>query len=145
MKKGITITTLTLTVIIMLIIIGTASAVGVSAIHTAAYEEFVSKLNRVSDCVNEYYLSNKELPITNEIVSKEGLKDSLKNEIITNKDGNNELCVIDMRKINAESVNIGKGTVSNMDVFLVASGTNNIYYLRGMSYKGTTYHGVVIE
>lgn len=144
MKKGVTLTVLAATVVIMFILIGVSSAIGISSIKTAAYEEFMSKVKRVSDYVNEYYLENEELPIGTEIVSKEGLEDSLKAEINRNNDNNNNLYVVDMSRINTESVNIGKGTVSDLDVFLVAENTHNVYYLKGISYKGKTYHGVEI-
>ena len=142
MKRGITITVLTATVVIMFILIGAATTVGISSIKTAAYEEFISKITRVSDSVNEYYLENNELPITSEIVSKEGLEESLREKIEINGDTSNNLFVIDMRKINVENVNLGKGTINNLDVFLVAENTHNVYYLKGVEYKGVVCYGL---
>ena len=140
MKKGITISVLAVTIIIMLIIVGTVSTIGISSINTAAYEEFKSKKIRVADYVNEYYIREQELPIKNEIVSKEGLSSSLASEVNNNGDTNNILYVVDLSKLNIESVNIGRGTVDNMDVFLVSENTHNIYYLKGVSYKGENYY-----
>jgi len=142
MKKGITVSILAITVILMFIIVTTATVIGTNAIRTAAYEEFLGKIERVSNSVNKYVVDNKMLPTTLEVVAKEGLPTELRAEITKNNDDSNNLFVIDMTKIRVESVNIGKGTVSDMDVFIVAENTNNVYYLKGVEYKGNSYHGV---
>ena len=142
MKKGITISILAITIVIMFIIVGTTSAIGINSIKTAEYEEYTSKLLRVSDYVNEYYLKNGTLPIKHEIISKEGLPESLRSVIISNNDTNNNLYVVDMEKINVESVNLGRGSIQNLDVFVVAENTHNLYYLKGIRYKGNTYYSL---
>lgn len=142
MKKGITISILTITVTIMLVLVSTASVIGTKAIQTASYEEFLSKITRVSNSVNKYVVDNKSLPTTQEIVAKEGLPAGLRAEIANNNDQTNNLFVVDMSKLRVESVNIGKGTIADMDVFVVAENTNNVYYLKGVEYKGYTYYGV---
>lgn len=142
MKKGITVSILAITIILMFVIITTATVVGTRAIQTATYEEFLSKIQRVSNDVNEYIIKNKQIPTTNEIVSKEGLPSGLIAEINNNNDATNNLFVIDMTKLRTESVNLGVGTVQDMDVFIVAENTNNVYYLKGIKYKGVEYYGV---
>lgn len=144
MKKGITISILAVTVILMITLVTTSTVVGTKAIQTAAYEEFLSKIERVSNDVNKYVIDNGNLPTTSEIISKEGLPNGLSEEIINKNDELNNLYVIDMTKLRTESVNIGKGTVEDMDVFIVAENTNNVYYLKGVEYRGTTYYGVQI-
>lgn len=142
MKKGITVSILVITVALMAILITTATVIGTKSIQTASYEEFLSKIQRVSNSVNKYVVDNKTLPTTLEVVAKEGLTQALKDELTRNNDMTNNLFVIDMTKIRVESVNIGKGTVENLDVFIVAENTNNVYYLKGIEYKGNTYYGV---
>lgn len=147
MKKGITVSSLVIAITIMLILVSTATVVGVRSIKTASYEEFISEILRVSDDVNDYYLRNDGLPISDtqiEIISKAGLSASLKKEILSNGDEYNNLYVVDMNKLKSESVKIGYGTISNLDVFLVAENSNNVYYYKGIVYKGVTYHGVQI-
>lgn len=142
MKKGITVSTLTITVIIMLILISISTVVGIRSIKTASYEEFLSKVSRVSDDINQYLLENKKLPITDEIVAKEGLPNRLKLEISNNQDDYNNLYVVDMNKLRSENVKIGFGTINDLDVFLVSENTCNVYYLKGFEYKNNTYYGV---
>jgi len=144
MKRGVTVSILVITIIIMFTLITTTTIVGVKTIQTASYEEFISKIQRVSNDVNKYVIDNEKLPTTLEIIAKEGLPDSLKAEINKNNDSANNLFVIDISKIRTESVNIGKGSVEDMDVFIVAENTNNVYYLKGVTYKGITYHGIQI-
>ena len=142
MKKGITVSILVVTVAIMFILASLATTIGIRSVQTATYEEFLSKIVRVADDVNEYAVSNKMLPITSEIIAKEGLPESLTLEITENLDTSNTLYVVDMTKLRTESINIGKGSVEDMDVFVVAENTNNVYYLKGISYRGDTYHGI---
>lgn len=142
MKRGITVSTLTITVIIMLILVSISTVVGIRSIKTASYEEFLSKISRVSDDVNQYFLENKKLPVTDEIIAKEGLSNELKLEISNNQDDYNNLYVIDMNKLRSENVKIGFGSVNDLDVFIVSENTNNVYYLKGFEYKGNTYYCV---
>jgi len=142
MKKGITVSVLVLTVVLMFILVTTSTVVGVRAIQTASYEEFTSKITRVSNDVNKYVVDHKSLPTTQEIISKEGLTDALKAELNKNNDASNNLFVIDMTKLRTESVNIGQGSVADMDVFVVAENTNNVYYLKGIEYRGQLYYGM---
>ena len=142
MKRGITVSILVITIVIMFSLVTTATVIGTRSIQTASYEEFLSKVVRVSNDVNKYVLDNGKLPTTSEIIAKEGLTDRLKEELNKNNDSLNNLFVIDLAKLRTESVNIGKGTVADMDVFIVAENTNNVYYLKGIEYRGTMYYGV---
>ena len=142
MKKGITVSILAITVMVMFVLATTATVIGTSAIQTVAYEEFLSKITRVSNAVNKYVVDNDTLPTTSEIIAKEGLPIKLLTEIANNNDSSNNLFVVDMSRLRVESVNIGSGTVADMDVFVVAENTNNVYYLKGIEYKGNSYHGI---
>lgn len=142
MKRGITVSILAVTVVMMFVLVTTATVIGVRSIQTASYEEFLSKIVRVSNDVNKYVVDNGTLPIRTEIIAKEGLPNALKAELNKNNDAGNNLFVVDMSRLRTESINIGKGTIENMDVFVVAEGTNNVYYLKGVHYKGTTYYGL---
>ena len=141
MKKGITVSTLSIAVVIMLILVSTSSVAGIRAINTATYEEFKSKLSRIADDVNIYVKSNGTLPVKNEIVSQAGMNDKLKTLLVKNGDGSNRLYVLDLEKLSTESINLGRGTTENMDVFLVAENSNNVYYLKGYNYRGEKFYG----
>ncbi len=143
-RRGVTTAVIVLAVVIMFIILTTATIVGSRNINTVNYEEYMSQLNRVSDCVNAYILANDELPVRDsyEIVANAGFTQDFKNELIENGDMNNNLFVIDMNKLDVNNVSKGKGTVQDRDVFLVAENSNNIYYYKGYLFRGTVYYGV---
>lgn len=141
-KRGVTTPVITLAVVIMFIILTTATVVGSRNIDTVNYEEFKSQLGRVSDCVNEYYLANEELPTQGEIVAKANLPEALTNELTANGDLNNDLYIIDMSKLDINNVTRGKGTIDDRDLFLVAEGSNNIYYYKGYKFRKIMYYGV---
>lgn len=143
-KRGVTTSVIILAVVIMFIILTTATIVGSRNINTVSYEEYMSQLNRVADSANAYILANDELPVREsyEIVAKAGLTQDLTAELTQNGDTNNNLYVIDMSKLNVNSVSKGNGTVQDRDVFLIAENTHNIYYYKGYSFRGTVYYGV---
>ena len=143
-KRGVTTAVIVLAVVIMFIILTTATVVGSRNINTVNYEEYVSQLNRVANSVNSYVIENEELPVrdTYEVVAKAGLTEDLKKELTENGDMNNNLYVIDMSKLDVNNVSKGKGTAQDRDVFLVAENSNNVYYYKGYSFRGTVYYGV---
>ena len=139
-KSGVTLSVIVIAVVLMVITISSASIIGTRAISTANFEEYKSELNRVSNNVNEYYLSNKKLPVTNEIIDINTVDTGLKNAIITNGDDNDAMYVVDMSAIADSSIENGKGTVASKDVYLVSSESQNVYYLKGFKYNGTVYY-----
>lgn len=139
MKKGVSLLVVIVAVTVMLIIISAATVIGTGAITTANYEEYVSELNRVSDNVNEYYIENKELPVTGEVVSAT----SLGNEFLANMkdkgDLEENLYIVDLSKLKDSTIKKGKGNVSDQDIYLVTQNSQNVYYLKGFKYKAKVY------
>lgn len=142
MKKGLTISILAITIAVMFILVTTATVIGSASINSVMYEEYISKLKRVSSDVNIYYNKNAELPITGEVVTKDALNNEINQEILDNNDSLEEFYVIDMSKLKTYSVNIGYGTKDSSDIFVVTNNSHNVYYLKGFKYKGITYYSV---
>lgn len=143
MKSGVTLSIVVIAITIMFVIISSATVIGTSAINAASYEEFMSKLSRVSDEVNRYISENKELPITSyEVISKEMITKGFADKLLENEDSMNNLFIVDINKLKLTSVNIGVGTVENKDVFLVAEDTGNVYYYKGFKYKNRWHYGL---
>lgn len=139
MKKGITVAMLVVIVTMMLIATTTVSVVGVNSINRANFETYKNKINKISDLALEYVTTNNSLPVTNEVVGKVSLDSDFIKELNSNGDADNNMLVIDLSKLDA-TVDIGNGTVVNGDVFVICENTNNVYYLKGMEYKGVVYH-----
>lgn len=144
MKNGITLSIIVIAITIMFILISSATVIGTKAINAANYEEFMSKLSRVSDEVNRYMSVNKALPVTAsyEVISKEMITEGFATKLKDNGDDMNDLYVVDITKLTLTSVNIGKGTTEDKDVFIVAENTGNVYYYKGFKYKNKWYYGL---
>lgn len=142
LKSGITFSVLIVAIVIMLIVISTAAVVGAGSISSANFEKYQSELRWVADDVNEYYLENKTLPVTDEFVSFDSLNSELKAKIENNSDAYSNLYVIDVTKLNDANIENGKGSVSDKDVYIVSDKTQNVYYLKGYKYKDTIYYGL---
>lgn len=139
-KRGFTISVVSATVVIMIILISTISVVGISTINSANFEEYMSLLYRVKSATYDFIMFNKVLPTTGEVVTSSEFDNDFINELTRNGDLDTKFYVLDMSLLNVPSTQ-GKGTVENEDVFIVSNVTNNVYYLKGKKYKGTTYYG----
>lgn len=139
-KSGVTLSVVVVAIILMLIVISSASIIGSRAISTANFEEYKSELSRVANNINEYYLSNNKLPVTNEIIDVNTVDTGLKNAIIKNGDNNDTMYVVDISLVGDATIENGNGTVSSKNVYLVASKSQNVYYLKGFKYNGTVYY-----
>lgn len=142
MKKGITMSVVLIAIVIMIVLITSATVVGTTSISTARYEEFKSTVARVADNVNEYYLNNGTLPVKKEIISSASLNADFRNELSRKGDLEEKLYVVDMGKINDASITIGRNSTASEDVFLVSEKSQNVYYLKGVTFKKVKYHGV---
>lgn len=139
MKKGVTLSIVLIAIVVMITIITTASVVGSSAINTANFEDFKSNVSRMADAVNEYYIKNKELPVTNEIVAADSVTNELRQLLTTRGDINSKLYVVDINKISDPTIENGTGNINNKDVYIVAENSLNVYYLKGYKYKSVKY------
>ena len=142
MKNGVSLLVVILAISIMLVLISTASIIGTRAIITANFDEFNLTLKRVSDEVNQYYIENNELPIRVEninIASYSELYSYISKK--TNDTGAN-FYVVDLDKLNDNTIQKGRGQTSSLDVFIVAENSHNIYYLAGFTYNKEKYFGL---
>lgn len=139
MKKGVSMMTVLIAVSVMMILISSVSVIGSSAISSANFEEYKSKVERVADEINIYINENGTLPITNQSVSINSLGEDFLEAAKEKNDLSNKFYVVDVSKLNDYSIDNGKGNLNNKDVFLIAENSNNVYYLKGFKYKGKVY------
>lgn len=139
MKKGVSLVTVIIAVSIMMILVSSVSVIGSSAISSANFEEYKSKVERVADEINIYINENGTLPITNQSVSINSLGGDFLEAAKEKNDLSNKFYVVDISKLNDYSIDKGKGNLNNKDVFLIAENSNNVYYLKGFKYKGKVY------
>lgn len=139
-KKGVTFSVVIVAIVLMLIVISSASIIGSKAISTANFEEFKSEVQRVFDNVNEYYVKNDVLPLKSAILNLNNFDTDFKNLILSKEGANPVLYVVDMSAIKDTTIKKGNGDVNSKDVYLVSEFTQNVYYLAGYKYNGTTYY-----
>lgn len=139
MKKGVSLTTVVIAITVMIILIASVSVIGSSAINTANFEEYKSEIERVSNEVNLYITQNKELPVTNDVISANSLGEDFLNNLKNKNDLTNKLYVVDVTKLSDDNIEKGKGNLTDKDIFVVTENTNNVYYLKGYRYKGKVY------
>ena len=145
MKNGVSMLVVTVAISVMVILIGSSIIFGSQAIQTAQFEEFVSQLNRLSVAINDYVLDNNAIPTTGEVVSGISLGNEFMSELVSKKDENNRLFVVNISLLKDGTIKRGSGTAEDQDIFVVAENTNNVYYVKGFRYKGKIYFGQKVD
>lgn len=149
-NKGISLLVLVITIAVSLILLSTVIISTASAIDNATVVAFAKDLKTVSDGVENYYITNSTIPkidATNLMSSSQikGLVDTNKltpfqSEIDLNLDTScEEFYQIDLNKLNVNKTSYGSKLNGNNDVFVVSVPNLNIYYLKGINAKGTSY------
>jgi Tfp pilus assembly protein PilE len=149
-NKGISLLVLVITIAVSLILLSTVVISTASAIDNATVVAFAKDLKTVSDAVENYYITNSTIPkidATNLMSSSQvkGLVDTNKlttfqAEIDLNLDTScEEFYQVDLNKLNVNKTPYGSKLNGNNDVFVVSVPNLNIYYLKGINAKGTSY------
>lgn len=124
-KKGITIITLVVTIVLMLILtVVTITSTNVGT-DFRRYSLMCSDIEMLENKILYFYREYGELPTGNEV-------SSLPSEI------NNEhtFYEINMDKLSGITLNFGE----TEDIYIVDSETFEVYYLKGIEYKGKIYY-----
>jgi type II secretory pathway pseudopilin PulG len=173
-NKGISLTTMVITVLIMIIILSTLTYSAVDSIKIRRLNKLYNDIRQLNDAVAVYYLKHNELPIdsTTSIIVTQGGSIGNNNSFLVNsgvttlkyKDNlinpndygeinnttNGMVYGIIYYKINLEllenlSLNYGKnGDSSNKDYYIINSKSHTIYYYKGVTVDGETYHSLPI-
>ncbi|MBQ8042653.1 MAG: hypothetical protein IJ272_00690 [Clostridia bacterium] len=144
-KRGIALVALAISIVVMLLIAGIAIVQINNVIFETEKEQFIVELSTIKEKIKERYLLAGSLPVK---VSVEYTADELKaqltdtshqalleSEITANKDTNNTFLVVDLEKMEIDTDQRGKSQ-QDIDVFIVASNTLNVYYLKGVEIEG---------
>ena len=141
-KSGVTMTVLAISIAIMLIIMTTSVIIGSGNVNDAKFDNFNTMLQSVADNVNAYMLKEGKMPITNQSIIYTNYSKDFALEIEAKGDKNNKLYVVDVTMLENYTLQEGRGSLQNSDVFLIAENTNNIYYLKGFNYKNVKRYGL---
>ncbi len=139
-KKGISLVILVITIIIMIVLASVIVYVSSDAFNNSKKAAFALELEQVEELVETYYLNNNELPIdSSESYDKATLvalistgSDFLSNEITLNGDDDEVFYKIDISQLPIEEISRGmKIDGDTADIFVVASDSFNVYYVKG--------------
>jgi type II secretory pathway pseudopilin PulG len=170
-NKGISLTTMVITVLIMIIILSTLTYSAVDSIKIRRLNKLYNDIRQLNDAVAVYYLKHNELPINsaNYVLVKEG--DSVGDDIsfvvnsgVTTLSSKNDLInPNDFGTINNTSTNgtiyyeinlkllenlslnyANDGDSSSKDYYIINPKSHMIYYFKGITVDGETYHSLPV-
>ena len=151
-KSGVALVTLVITIIVMMILLGITILEIENVIDEVRKDEFVVELTTIKDKVKEYYILMGSLPVkagveytTDELkglVADATYQELLANEINSNKDNNNKFLVVDLDLLQIRTNDRGFSK-DETDIYVVATNTLNIYYLKGEEIAGTIIFSTV--
>lgn len=147
-KRGVSLVILIIS-IMAIVIIGTVIVIQTDEVlYDVRSDEFAIELATIEDKIKEYYIMMGSLPIlANQQYDVDALKvfhanlkfkEVLEKEIIENEDGENIFYVVDLNLLGIETEERGKQKDAT-DIFVVASNTLNVYYLKGLELKDKMY------
>jgi competence protein ComGC len=148
MKKGVSLIQLVIIISIMLILTVPAVMIGnnyISRSKTAALDSTISGIKRE---LSTYRQFNGELPVVKDEEGRGIIFDltkelNLKKVLDTSNDAGDVFYILDISKIGAINAQKGKD-IGNNDIFIVASKSENVYYVKGEILNNQEkYHGRV--
>lgn len=151
-KQGISLMVLVITIVVSIIIAGLVIVQTENVIFEAEKDQFVTEISTIKDKVKEYYLLTGALPVkpnvsyTGEELKEKIIDDTykylLENEIEQNKDINNTFLVVDLNMLQVQTDE--RGIIKDdTDIYIVATNTLNVYYLKGFEYDDTVRFSTV--
>lgn len=135
-QKGITLLSLMLTIVILGILAGIAITNMDIGTDIRDYNYMCADIELLETKVRTYYNENKALPILTEgnilnpnLDGQESIKDD-----------ESKYYKIDISKLYNITLNYGGGTEANKDIYIINEQSHEIYYLKGVKYKGNIAH-----
>ncbi len=153
-KSGITFFTLIITIIVALILLTAITIQTKKAIDNATMVAFYEDLDKVSQEVRNYYMSNQAFPTETENEASLTTIDVMtyidsrylsqfNNELELNKDNtDNVFYKIDLTKLNIEKSVAGFKKNGINDMYVISYPNMNLYYLKGQKINNIVYYSV---
>jgi len=151
-KNGMSMLTIAITITVLVIIAGIFIAQIDNVIKDAEKSEFTTELSTIKSKVKEHYLLSGSLPVKpgveytltelKSMLANQSEQALLENEITENDDTHNSFLVIDLDALEVQTNNRGQ-SIDNADIFVVATNTLNVYYLKGTTIDNTMRFSLV--
>lgn len=138
-KKGISLVILVITIIVMIILASIVVFTTSDTTNNSKIAAFALDLEQIEDLTKEYYLNNNELPVdisttytkATLVSMVDEASDVLSDEITSNGDDSAIFYKLDLSKLPIENTSRGLETDGDTDIFVIAEGSFNVYYLAG--------------
>lgn len=159
-EKGVTLIVLTITIIVLLIITGIMISNSKSQLAIKKVNNLYADIDAISTKVSDYYLKNNSLPVFSNVYLNSSNELGLllianggeRSVINSNDDG--PYYVLDLSKLDNLTLNYGKDYQNwndastfqtYQDLYIINNVTHQIYYPKGIDYKGNVYFTKVIK
>ena len=146
-SKGITLVSLVITIAIMLIISGLTISVSMDRFEINDYNKMINDLKLLEDKVSNYYLKYNAIPVVRDEENNPILYNYTEIPFNTNRNDNEDYYILDLSAMEGISLNYGETGFKNInssdDVYIINEKSHQIYYVKGVELKGTTYHSIV--
>lgn len=140
MKKGISLVSLMITVVIIVLLATTVTISATSSIDNSRKINFSNEISLIQEKVNNYYLSNNNLPI----LEKVNLDEAYLIDFVNDNDGVKELYKIDFTKL-SKLERIYGNEENKLDFYAIDISTNKVYYVAGVRIKNIRYYSLTDE
>lgn len=140
MKKGISLVSLMITVVIIVLLATTVTISATSSIDNSRKINFSNEISLIQEKVNNYYLSNNNLPI----LEKVNLDEAYLIDFVNDNDGVKELYKIDFSKL-SKLERIYGNEENKLDFYAIDISTNKVYYVAGVRIKNIRYYSLTDE
>lgn len=127
-SKGITITVLVVTVVILLILTSTIIMKAESYKNVNKLNNLYADIKLLEDKVLEYHNDYGILPTKEEKITPNRSME------------NGEYYEIDLSQLENLTLNYGKGSIDDKDIYIVNKKTLDVYYYKGIEYEGSLYY-----
>lgn len=139
-ENGITMITLVVTILVLVLITGTLATNAYDSTQISKLTKLDNDINALNDRIATYYVENEELPTYGNAYTKTNLKSVISD--LSENDGD-EYYTIDLSKLDNLTLNYGEDYLTlSENSYIINVESHMIYYLKGITYKGVTYHTV---
>lgn len=156
-RRGVSLIILALTITIIIILTSVIVVNSTDNRNSAIKTLLIENLTSVEEAVRTYYIVNGNMPLpTNEDAYKSlsaqqiaemAIDAGIEEEINLNGDEQQSFYVVNMSLLDLDNISFGKdynmdASKKPVDIFVVASNSFNVYYLRGQEIKGVRYYSL---
>lgn len=143
-QSGITLIALIITIVVMLIVATTGIYASVERLKTNNVKKMFTDIEMLDNRVLDYYAVNEMIPL----VERQGTIIEIGE--IKDVEGANNLAILDLSKLGQISLIYGRdfedicrnpdNLTNNSDLYVINQNTFQIFYLKGITANGITYH-----